>query len=929
MTARNTVITLVVLTLFAPIVVPAESKTPAEPAMDADGFVTEWLILGPLPNYLPDDKTDYEHHKKLCWGYEHDFLSDVGGESGVKPVAGGKVTFRDKTVEWKKHTSETFLIDFNKIFPPDGNNVAYAWCTLDAPEASKGLLTFGSDDGIKVWLNGKLVHSMHLGRGIVQDEDLAFVDFRKGANTILVKVDNDWGGFGFCMRFLLKKDAAMGELCRGRLMLKQDKYFVADAKGEISVRPIAKGIPADMYSATVTAKITDPAGKVTILKGKKKLGDEILLKPQADLKGVYKLTVSLQDEYGKTKELKTGFAFTPELAGKEDNLDSLTALMDPKKHPKLYAKVLPYLEIRILGLKYLLENAESSADAEAIGLMLQDLFEIISEYNAGKDCFAGKPGVFVKAYRANIDNSLQPYSVDVPQSYVPSKPSPLTVFLHGYGGPTLTRGKWVAGQSRSRDARENPHTIIELNVYGRGNTGYHAQGTKDVFRAMEEVTRDYNIDPKRIYLKGGSMGGHGTWFVSIYHPDRFAAISPVCGYCHCAEDDWWDKTDPKEFKELMMHYGLTFFAENYLHVPQFIHHGNEDKSVDVKNSRAMKKRLEELGYEYIYKEYGGVGHSVPVDGKAVDEWFMKYTLNPYPKKVIYKTVSLRHNGAYWVRIDEFIDPNSVTKIEAEVTGPNEVKVRTRNVRQFSLDLPEKLFDRTKPVNVQVDEMPAVAFAADSSNPISLRKSATGPAWQDFTGKTPPGLRKKHGLCGAMPDVYEEKFIYVYGTAGDDDEDEINRRVATETRDAVTGANWGQIVGDFVVKKDADVTKEDIQTANLILFGRPESNAMTAKIQPKLPIRLEGDKLIASRNHPAKDLYVAFIYPNPLNPERYVFVQYAADAEKFKPLHVFDQDSDYMVFKRTDDKKGKGHEKDLQFIEAGHFNGRWRFDRDSE
>jgi len=609
------------------------------------------------------------------------------------------------------------------------------------------------------------------------------------------------------------------------------------------------------------------------------------------------------------------------------NVHSLITI-DAAKHPELYKKVLPNLEIRTLTLQNLVQNAKTAEEARAIVVLYQDLVDIMNDYDRGKDYFDGRAGRFVKAYRAGEDDSIQPYHVSVPDSYDPAKPSPLVVSLHGYGGDKLTREYWTAERSLTHAPEKNKHNIIVLSIYGRGNTMYHGLGKRDVFRAMDEVTRDYNVDPQRVYLRGGSMGGHGTWFVSIYHPDRFAAISPMCGYCYRFKHDRWEAVPSWAYKATLTEYGLSFFAENYLHVPNCIHHGAVDQTVSVENSRTMAKCLKDLGYDCLYKEYEGVGHDVwtVVDSASVYDWLMQYKLDPYPKRVIYKTPTLRYNHAYWVTIDEFIEANSVARIEAEVTAPNTVTVNTRNVRQFSLQLPEKLFDREKPVAVLVDEMPATTFAVtkDSPETISLRKSPTGPAWADSTGKTAGGLRKKHGLQGPMTDVYEERFIYVYGSAGDDEEDRINQQAATRARDAFTGA-FGDLlfVGEFVVKRDTEVTGEDLQNANLILIGRPESNEITRKIQSKLPIRLEGDTIVAQGNLPAEDLQVAFLYPNPLNPQRYVFVQYATDAKSFESLPRSEQLPDYMIFRRVSD----GKETKTEFLEVGHFNGRWQFDRE--
>ena len=61
--------------------------------------------------------------------------------------------------------------------------------------------------------------------------------------------------------------------------------------------------------------------------------------------------------------------------------------------------------------------------------------------------------------------------------------------------------------------------------------GWGAEGTnaKRALAMLDEVQKEYKTDPKRQYLTGLSMGGMGTWSIAAAHPDRWAAIVPICG----------------------------------------------------------------------------------------------------------------------------------------------------------------------------------------------------------------------------------------------------------------------------------------------------------------------------------------------------------------------------------------------------------------
>ena len=67
---------------------------------------------------------------------------------------------------------------------------------------------------------------------------------------------------------------------------------------------------------------------------------------------------------------------------------------------------------------------------------------------------------------------------------------------------------------------------------GRGpdeETRYRALSEQDVLNVLEIVTREYKIDPDRIYLMGHSMGGFGTWWLGQKYADTWAAIAPMSG----------------------------------------------------------------------------------------------------------------------------------------------------------------------------------------------------------------------------------------------------------------------------------------------------------------------------------------------------------------------------------------------------------------
>jgi hypothetical protein len=82
----------------------------------------------------------------------------------------------------------------------------------------------------------------------------------------------------------------------------------------------------------------------------------------------------------------------------------------------------------------------------------------------------------------------------------------------------------------------------------------------------------------------------------------------------------------------------------------------------------------------------------------------------------------------------------------------------------------------------------------------------------------------------------------------------------------------QFRGEARVKKDVEISDTDIAQSNLVLWGDPAANAVLRRIADKLPIRYANERVEVGQQSFAADNHAPIlIYPNPLNPARYVVV----------------------------------------------------------
>ncbi|MCY2995595.1 MAG: hypothetical protein NTY19_48255 [Planctomycetota bacterium] len=81
-----------------------------------------------------------------------------------------------------------------------------------APDARRVLVSAGSDDGIKIWVNGDLKVSHDLTRGAAPGQEEQPVDLRAGWNEILLKITQGEGGWGFYFDLLTPDRKPMPDL---------------------------------------------------------------------------------------------------------------------------------------------------------------------------------------------------------------------------------------------------------------------------------------------------------------------------------------------------------------------------------------------------------------------------------------------------------------------------------------------------------------------------------------------------------------------------------------------------------------------------------------------------------------------------------------------------------------------------------------------
>lgn len=167
-----------------------------------------WRLLGPLPNPEGNNPAgpseldkQIEKLAKLEEGetwealeeeYEHTDGADYGWS-----LAGGAEAA--KTPRDAFDSGRIDLAAERSGRGGAGNAAYFLYTTVVAPEARTVTVHFGSDDGARLWLNGKLLVDRNAGRAVNPNDETVQLELRKGRNHLLAKVANGVGASGFQM----------------------------------------------------------------------------------------------------------------------------------------------------------------------------------------------------------------------------------------------------------------------------------------------------------------------------------------------------------------------------------------------------------------------------------------------------------------------------------------------------------------------------------------------------------------------------------------------------------------------------------------------------------------------------------------------------------------------------------------------------------
>lgn len=195
------------------------------------------------------------------------------------------------------------------------------------------------------------------------------------------------------------------------------------------------------------------------------------------------------------------------------------------------------------------------------------------------------------------------YLLFLPEDYGKKRQRwPLIMFLHGAGerGDDLQKVKKHGPPKIIEKQKDFPFIVVSPQC---PEDDWWTDKVEVLINLLDDIVARYDVDDERIYLTGLSMGGYGTWSLASVHPERFAAIAPICGG------------------------GKPFMAMRLKDIPVWVFHGAKDKAVPLEESEEMVNAIRSRGGNVKLTIYPDAGHdswTETYNNQKLYDWFLEH-----------------------------------------------------------------------------------------------------------------------------------------------------------------------------------------------------------------------------------------------------------------------------------------------------------------
>jgi hypothetical protein len=560
-------------------------------------------------------------------------------------------------------------------------------------------------------------------------------------------------------------------------------------------------------------------------------------------------------------------------AALEKELATVTkAFESVKQHPRAAD-----VEIFIKAVRYALEFHEwydkkaEDGEKKARALLTEASLRI-EALKKNETPWMNGAGVKVLGFYSALDNSAQPYGVEIPEGLewgAEKKAIPMWLWLHGRGD-TATDIHFIASQMRSKGGQFKPAGTIVVHPFGRYCNGFKSAGEVDVLECKADATKRFNVDTNRIVVAGFSMGGAGAWHLGAHYADQWACVHTGAGFVDVKR---YQKITPEKMppwyeQKLWGFYDVPDYARNFLNVPLISYSGEVDAQRD--SAEYMMEVLAKEGLKPPHLIGPGMPHKYhPETIKEVQALIEKEVVKGrdlFPNEIHIQTKTPYYGRMKWMNLHGMDESWKEARLDAKVLDGSTLEIKTQNVSRIVFYAPPQLRKVGRTLTVKIDgavltlplgeALPEFETMMNPGprTPENLPKIGAALSrlikengqWRDFGNKpfqheSPEG-GKPSSHPGTMDTAFMKKFLIVLPD-GKSSSPAVDKWVDAEATHFIT--RWRSLMrGDAKVVKASEIPDvyEAGKTQSLILWGTPESNKCIKALAGSLPLHWDAAKV---------------------------------------------------------------------------------------
>ncbi|MBN2281279.1 MAG: hypothetical protein JXQ65_11935 [Candidatus Marinimicrobia bacterium] len=499
-------------------------------------------------------------------------------------------------LDWQKIEQYTPYLNFKEYFDSCDNKVVHVIDIVNSPKDKKNMISIGSDDGFSLWVNGDSITTVLKGRGLTPDDDIIQVNFKKGKNIVLYKIENGNGAWEFHRLYSYSKkelkkikNRIYADVLESHIIPDTTNYIYIKKRKQIQQKTLSEFTQLDTVQFA-WYELSDVDFKSPLkIDDFPQLPEKIKIPESSEKEFILKVS-RLKNNKDIYQELLPVFSESKVL----HYLDNLYYTDSQNSDPIYLARKVA------VGIVFGLSEIEERCEREySTRMQTQILYDLYLTMNFPENYWINFPGPKIIGYRSPTDSSIQIYRLHIPNKYINNEALPSLTIKIPYKRESKTCGFLPGiGQSHYYMANwsrlSNQYNTIFVKPFGRGTENFQNLAAEEVPIIFNQIKKYWKFDESKVIFWTGSSGMRITFDIMCNMDFK---IKYFCGMCISPGkdlDNW----------NIALHYLKNIYPD----IEFFVRNGIKDDLAPIEDVRNWKKQVKKIHIKIDYRELPNNSH---------------------------------------------------------------------------------------------------------------------------------------------------------------------------------------------------------------------------------------------------------------------------------------------------------------------------------